>query len=260
MTRFARVVEGVAWRHLHNFLRKPALLLPPLFLPLFLFAAFAGALSALEHTPGFRYPAYGSFVFVFVLVQAAAFGGVFTGYSMAEDFESGFGRRLALAAPHRVAILLGYAVAAVVRMAGLLAILFAVAVATGTHARAGAWQLVALIGLVLLTNVAATFFTTGIAIRTRTVQASPLMQVPMFVVLFLAPVFVPRELLTGWLHAVASVNPMTVVLDSARQLFVGKPSSVALAFSLLAALTVLAALFALRSLRRAEAAGFAPAD
>ena len=39
--------------------------------------------------------------------------------------------------------------------------------------------------------------------RLRTMQAGPAMQMPVFLVLFLAPVYVPLDLLSGWLHAVA---------------------------------------------------------
>ena len=42
--------------------------------------------------------------------------------------------------------------------------------------------------------------------RFRTVQAGPIMQMPVFLILFFAPVYVPLSLLTGWLHAVASVS------------------------------------------------------
>ena len=50
--------------------------------------------------PGFDFPpGYTAFQFVFVLLQSAAFGGVFTGFSIARDFEIGFARRLLLAAP-----------------------------------------------------------------------------------------------------------------------------------------------------------------
>ena len=39
--------------------------------------------------PGFDYPAgYTTFVYGFVLLQASAFGGIFTGFSIARDFES----------------------------------------------------------------------------------------------------------------------------------------------------------------------------
>ena len=53
--------------------------------------------------PGFDFPSgYTAFQFVFVLLQAAAFGGVFTGFGIAADFERGFARRLLLAAPNRL--------------------------------------------------------------------------------------------------------------------------------------------------------------
>ena len=40
----------------------------------------------------------------------------------------------------------------------------------------------------------------GVAMRFRSVQAGPLMQTPVFMLLFLAPVYVPLDLLQGWIH------------------------------------------------------------
>ncbi len=115
MRRLA-VARGVAWRTLHNVFTNPSLFLPSLMFPLFFFVAFAGGLSRVGDVPGFDYPqGYTAFQFVFVLLQSAAFGGVFTGFGIARDFESGFARRLLLAAPHRSGIVLGFAAAALVR-------------------------------------------------------------------------------------------------------------------------------------------------
>ena len=49
-------------------------------------------------------------------------------------------------------------------------------------------------------NVASTLFGAGVSLRAKTLQAGPLMQIPIFVGLFLAPVYVPLKLLTGWIH------------------------------------------------------------
>ncbi len=38
-------------------------------------------------------------------------------------------------------------------------------------------------------------------------QAGPIMQMPVFLVLFFAPVYVPLNLLNGWIHDVAVVEP-----------------------------------------------------
>ncbi len=95
---FRNVALAVGWRTLHNVLHNPSLLIPGLMFPLLNFVAFAGGLSRLRHIPGFDYPpGYAGFQFCFVLLQSAAFGGVFTGFGIARDFEYGFSRRLMLA-------------------------------------------------------------------------------------------------------------------------------------------------------------------
>ena len=61
---------------------NPAFLLPSIIFPLFFFTAFAGGLSSVGNVPGFDFPSgYTAFQFVFVLLQSAAFGGVFTGFA-----------------------------------------------------------------------------------------------------------------------------------------------------------------------------------
>ena len=254
--RFRSVVRAVAWRNLHNFFSNPTLFVPALLFPLFFFTAFAGGLSRVSEVPNFDFPAgYSAFQFAFVLLQASAFGGVFTGFGMARDFESGFGRRLMLAAPHRGAILAGYALSAFVRAVAVWALLFAIALATGMQVEGNGVDLVGLLGLAALVNAAAAMWSAGIALRFRSIQAGPLMQTPTFLILFLAPVYVPLALLKGWIHAVASVNPVTALVQAERSLIAGQPENVALAFVVAAALVSAFLLWAVRGLRRAEAAG-----
>ena len=127
--RYMAVVRTVVWRNLHSAVRNPALILPALAFPLFFYMAFAGGLSAVGNLPGFGYYDYNAFQFVFVLLQSAAFGGVFIGFSIGADFDSGFTRRLFLAARARSAVITGFGVAAVIRTAFVWAMVFAIAVA-----------------------------------------------------------------------------------------------------------------------------------
>jgi ABC-2 type transport system permease protein len=249
------VVLGVAWRTLYRLYKTPALFLPSLIFPLFFFVAFAGGLSAVSNIPNFHFPSgYTAFQFVFVLLQASAFGGVFTGFGIAADFENGFADRLLLAAPNRLGVLGGYALAALVRTLAMTVILFGVALVAGMQVDGSGVDLFGLIGLALLINFAATMWAAGIALRFRSIQAGPLMQIPVFLTLFLAPVYVPLPLLTGWIHAVASVNPVTAIVEAGRGFISGTAVDVALGFGAAAGLAVLFALWALRGLRRAEAA------
>src|SRR4029079_11105125 len=157
MKRFFDVAHAVAWRSIHNFLTNPAFFFPSLIFPLFFFTAFAGGLSRVGQLPGFDFPSgYTAFQFVFVLLQASAFGGVFTGFGIAADFEKGFARRLLLGAPNRLGILAGYAVAALARAAVVAVLLFCVALATGMRVIGGGVDLFGLVVLASLVNLTAT--------------------------------------------------------------------------------------------------------
>jgi ABC-2 type transport system permease protein len=254
--RTLSVAQGVAWRTLHNVFTNPALFVPSLLFPLFFFTAFAGGLSGISHTPGFDFPdGYTAFQFVFVLLQSAAFGGVFTGFGIARDFESGFARRLLLAAPHRTGIVLGYAGAALGRWVVTVTMLTVIALLVGMKVGGDGVDLVGLYGLGLIVNVAAVLWAAGVAMRLRTMQAGPIMQMPVFLVLFFAPVYVPLSLLQGWIHGVAVINPLTRVVDAARSLIAGSPTEVAAAYGSGIALAAFFSVWALRGLRKAETAG-----
>jgi ABC-2 type transport system permease protein len=248
------VALSVAARTLHNVFTNPALLLPSLIFPLFFFTAFAGGLSRVDSLFHFP-PGYTAFQFVFVLIQSAAFGGVFTGFGVARDFQMGFGRRLLLAAPHRGAIVVGYVIAGIVRAAFTLAVVTAVALIAGMQITGDGVDIFGLYGLAALVNVAASLWAVGVALRVRSIQGGPLMQVPVFLSLFLAPVYVPLGLLSGWIHGVASINPATALLNAGRDLIAGEAGRIGLAFAVVAALIALFAVWSWRSLRRAEAAG-----
>jgi ABC-2 type transport system permease protein len=249
------VALAVAWRAIHNYLHNPAFLVPSIIFPLFFFTAFAGGLSTIGKVPGFAFPSgYTAFQFVFVLLQSAAFGGVFTGFGVAADFDSGVARRLLLAAPSRGGIVIGYALAAFVRALITWVLLTAVALAAGMQIGGSGVDLFGLYGLALIVNLAAALWATGVAMRVRSIQGAPLMQIPVFLILFMAPVYMPLRLLSGWIHDVASVNPATALLETGRGFISGSPTHVVLAFAVAVGLVALFVVWARGGLRRAEAA------
>jgi ABC-2 type transport system permease protein len=250
---FWSVAVAVAWRNAHNFFTNPAMIIPALLFPLFFFTAFAGGLSRVDSIPGFDYASgYTTFVYGFVLLQASAFGGIFTGFSVARDFESGFSRRLMLAAPRRGGIVAGYWLAALVRAIFTVAVITSVALVAGLAIDGNAVDLAGLYMLAVLVNAMAMLFGSGVAMRLRTMQAGPAMQTPAFLALFLAPVWVPYDLLTGWVLAAASVNPITLVLESGRGFLAGDPTEVLPAFAVALVLGAVTVLWARGGLRSAE--------
>ena len=250
------MIAGVARRTLKNALTNPQILLPTMMFPLFFFTAFAGGLSQVAQIPGFAIPpGYTAFQFVFVLLQSAAFSGVFTGFGVARDFEGGFAKRLMLAAPRRSGIVLGYALAALLRWSLVAVLLTVIAFVAGMNLGGGAVDLVGLFTLAALVNFCGFFWSGGIAMRFRTIQAAPLMQMPVFLILFFAPVYVPLELLEGWIHGVATVNPVTYILETGRGFVAGDAPHIAGAFAIALGLGLVFWMWAFRGLRNAEAAG-----
>jgi ABC-type multidrug transport system permease subunit len=247
------VARAVGWRNVHNWITNPALIVPSLLFPMFFFTAFAGGLSRVDSIPGFDYPAgYTTFIYAFVLLQASTFGGIFTGFSVARDFESGFARRLMLGATHRSGIVAGYWISALVRSVTTVSVITVVALIAGLELKGRGIDLAGLYTLALLMNTFAMLFGSGVAMRLRTMQAGPLIQTPAFLLLFLAPVWVPYDLLTGWVQTAASVNPVTLVLDTERGFLVGDPTKVAPAFAVAALLVAVSLLWARGGLRSAE--------
>ena len=55
----------------------------------------------------------------------------------------------------------------------------------------------------------------------KTQAAAPLMQAGVFMAVLFTTAYAPQELLTGWLHTVAELNPVTQILEAVRQGFVG---------------------------------------
>jgi ABC-2 type transport system permease protein len=250
------VALALAYRQTTVLLKNPSLFIPPMLFPLMNFLAFAGGLSRLRHVPGFEFKGgYTAFQFVFVLLQSAAFGGVFAGFGIARDFERGFAKRLLVSAPQRSGIIFGYALAAILRWLMIAIVLTIVALLAGMQVGGSAVDLFGLYALAIIFNQVGLLWACGVAMRFRSVQAGPLMQTPVFMALFLAPVYVPLNLLHGWIHAVARVNPLTFLLEAGRGFIEGSPTQVASAFGIAAVLVAVFAVWARTGLTRAERAG-----
>jgi ABC-2 type transport system permease protein len=157
-----------------------------------------------------------------------------------------------LAAEDRRGNALGYALVALTRAAITLTVVSVVALAAGMRITGDGVDIFGLYGLALLLTLVGYGWAAGVAFRFRTIQAGPLMQTPVFLLLFLAPVYVPLGLLKGWIHGVASINPATAFLDAGRGLISGVHNHTALAFVCALALIFLFGIWMLTGLRNAE--------
>ena len=141
-----------------------------------------------------------------------------------------------LATSNRNAMIVGYAVAALFRALLVWTVVTVVALLSGAELLGSGIDLFGIALIAILMNVAALLFACGMAMRLRTMQAAPLIQLPAFLLIMTAPVYVPRELIEGWVSTVADFNPMTAVLEAGRNLVIGAPAETFLALGVAAGL------------------------
>jgi ABC-2 type transport system permease protein len=256
MTELLAASRAIAWRHLYKWIRVPSNFLPTFIFPLIFFTGFAGALGRVGSVSGFDYPAnYTTWIFVFSLLQTCMFGGLATGFTIAGDFQSGFARRLMLTVTDRRAILLGYMLSTFARAAIMSAIVTLVALVAGLEVLGSPAELAAMYALALSLSIVGTLWAAGVMFRARDPKLGPAMQIPMFIAIFLAPVYVPIELLEGWLRVVAGVNPISHVMTAARSLLAGDPSGLLLALGSVIGMFAVLAWWGISGVGSAERAG-----
>jgi ABC-type multidrug transport system permease subunit len=238
-------------RALNEITRVPGAAIPGVLAPTIFFLGFTSVFGSLTLLPGFTTDSYQSFLIPVSLLQGAAFTGAATGVNLARDIEQGwFDRLLASPAPRPV-LLAGLVLSAGLRALLPAACLLVVALAVGAHWPGLLGLLIALTLVMGMAVVAATWGT-SLALRFKTQSAAPIMQVGMFLAVLLTTAYAPLELLTGWLHTVAQINPVTQVVEAVRQGFVGSVSwgDTWPGYLTLFALAAVLSAFALRGMRR----------
>lgn len=209
------VSTGLAWRSLLLVRRMPSVFLPALIMPLFILIATAGAFRGISELPQFAEHSYLAFTIPLATVMGAGFAGINAGMTMARDIEGGFVDRLVVSPAPRITLIAGPLMAAAVRSMFTTTVVLTAGLIGGVGLP-GAPETIALYLLAMGFSAATACWAMGVALRARTIQAAPLMQVVVFLSVFTSVAYAPREVLTGWLHSVANVNPVTYLLEAAR--------------------------------------------
>jgi ABC transporter DrrB family efflux protein len=220
MTGQLRVVAALSRRGLNEVLRVPGASIPGVLAPTIFLLGLSSVFGAAAHLPGFTTDDFKTFIVPVGMLQGASFTGAATGVNLARDIERGWFDRLLLVPAPRVTLLAGLVGSAALRALLPSGTVFAVGLALGVHWPGLLGALLAFF-LVMGTAMALAFYAVTLALYFRTQQAAPLMQMGSFVAVLFTTAYAPEQLLQGWLHAVATVNPVTYILEGARQGFVG---------------------------------------
>lgn len=244
MTSSFVVIRALTLRAINEITRVPGAAIPGVLAPTIFMVGITGIFGAAADLRGFDADTFREFVIAVGFLQGAGFTGAATGVNLARDIEQGWFDRLVVCPAPRLALLAGIVGSAALRCLLPVGFLFVVGLALGVP-----WP--GLDGLaVMLVVVMAWAMTTAcwgvvVALRFRTQQAAPLMQVVSFAAILFTTAYAPEELLSDWLRAIANANPVTHMLEGVRQGFVGDVTWDTTSAALLAAVLLLAALGAL---------------
>jgi len=247
-------IAALMARAKNELLRVPGAAIPGVLAPTIFFLGLNGVFGALTQLKGFEIGAYESFIVPVSMLQGAGFTGAAAGVNLARDIEQGWLDRLLVSPAPRWVLLAGTVLAASARALIPATFVFVIALVLGAGWPGIVGLLVTYCMVAAMAGVAACWGS-ALALRFKSQSAAPLMQAGMMGLILTTTAYAPLALLQPWLQSVAEVNPVTNVIEAARQGFVGTvtwaetwPGILALA----ALLTLLGA-WALREMRRTAA-------
>ena len=245
------VIRALSVRALNEILRVPGAAIPGILAPTIFLLGLSSVFGAAAGLRGYPVGDFMTFILPVSLLQGAGFTGAATGVNLARDIEQGWFDRLLLAPSPRHVLLAGIVASACLRAMLPATFLLVVGLALGVH-----WPGIdgLLIAAVLVMALAAAMACWGVALalKFRTQQAAPLMQMGSFVAVLFTTAYAPSALLAPWLHTIAELNPVTYVLEGVRQGFVGEVTwaDTLPAIAAVSGMLVVLGAFALRGMRR----------
>jgi ABC-2 type transport system permease protein len=244
-------IAALMARAKNELLRVPGAAIPGVLAPTIFFLGLNGVFGALTQLKGFSTGSYESFVVPVSMLQGAGFTGAAAGVNLARDIEAGWLDRLLVSPAPRWVLLSGTVLAASARAFIPATVVLSVALALGAGWPGVDGLFIAYLMVAAMAAVAACWGS-FLALRFKSQSAAPLMQAGMMALVLTTTAYAPLALLGPWLQDIARVNPVTHVLEAARQGFVGGVSWAETWPGLLAIAGLLAILgsLALREMRR----------
>ena len=211
---FISDIISVAIRALRLIPRDPEGVLPPLIIGIFFYIINVGALQDFaEQIPGVDYKAFQLPVAIIFAIT-----GISRAVTLVTDIQTGYFDRLVLSPVRRLPLLLGLMVADFSLVLVLTVPVLALGFLLGVRFETGPLGLLVFVLIAALWGVVFTGFPYAVALKTgnaAAVNSTFLLFLPF---VFLTTVFVPREVMTGWLATIAAYNPVTYLLDALRSL------------------------------------------
>jgi ABC-2 type transport system permease protein len=221
VTGFADQVVQLSRRSVVRTLRQPANVVSALLFPMFLLAVNSGGLRAETHLPGFPTSSFVAFALAVPFIQGALFATMNAGTDLARDIQTGFLNRLSLTPMRGIAVLAGQ-LGGVMVLGLLQAVVYlTVGLIIGVRLASGPAGVVVLFAFMVLVTLAFGAFGAFAALRTGSGEAVQSLFPVFFVFLFISSMNIPRNLIDAtWFRDLATVNPVSYLLEAVRSLII----------------------------------------
>jgi ABC-2 type transport system permease protein len=211
---FARDCLSIAGRAVRAIPREFEYIIPALIVPLFFYVVNIGTLSDIAQGGGID--DYKAFLLPVGIIFAVT--GISRASALVTDIQDGYFDRLLMTPIRRLALLLGLMMADFVLVIALCIPVLIFGFLLGVWFETGVLGLLLFLLLAGAWGLAFTGFPYAIALKTGNPAAVNSSFILFFPFAFLTTSLVPQEDLSGWLSAIASVNPVTYLLAAMRAL------------------------------------------
>ena len=211
----------MTWRNLMKIIRVPEILLFSLIQPIMFVLLFSYVFGAAIDIPG---DGYTSFLMAGIFAQTVVFGSTYSGSAMAQDLKDGIIDRFRTLPMSGAAVLIGRTIGDLAINALSMIVMMVTGFIVGWRVNTSPLEFFAGVGLLLLFAYAFSWVMAflGMSVRSPEVinNASFLILFPLT---FISNAFVPSENLPTPLRIFAEWNPVSSLVQSARELFGNVP-------------------------------------
>jgi ABC-2 type transport system permease protein len=249
---FVDQVVQLATRSVVRTSRQPAQVIAPLAFPMLLLAVNSGGLRSETHLPGFPTRSFLAFALAVPFVQGALFATMNAGTDLARDIQTGFLSRLTVTPMRGIAVLAGQ-LGGVVTLGLIQGIVYVtVGLICGVHIASGPAGVALLLVFMMLISLGFGALGAFAALKTGSGEAVQGLFPAFFVFLFLSSMNIPRNLIeTTWFRDVATLNPVSYLLECVRSLVITgwNGEALALGFGVVLGIILISTALATRALR-----------
>lgn len=216
----------LAWRNLVNIRRNPQLLVFATIQPIVFVLMFRYVFGGAINTASLGGVPYVDFLMPGVFVQTVVFGSLTTAVGLSTDLSLGLIERFRSLPIARSAVLVGRTTADLVRDLFVILLMCVVGFIIGWRIGTNVWGFLGAVLVILAFAYSLCWVFAFVGLSVRDPETAQAASFPILAPLvFASSAFVPVSTMPGWLQPWAENQPVSVVVNAARALTIGGPTT-----------------------------------